>query len=54
MLPVFWLRFLDRSTQRRPNADAASGTYFLGWKSDQTLKPIEMVDYYNSQSQEID
>jgi SAM-dependent methyltransferase len=49
-LAVFYLRFLDRFTKRRPNADAASGTYFLGTKSQRTLAPREMVRYYEEQS----
>jgi SAM-dependent methyltransferase len=48
-LAVFYLRFLDRFTKRRPNADAASGTFFMGSKSKRTLAPIEMVHYYEEQ-----
>ena len=47
---VFYLRFLDRLTQRRPNADGACGTYFLGAKSQRTLAPREMVRYYEEQT----
>ena len=50
-LAVFYLRFLDRFTKFRPNADAASGTYFLGRKSQRTLKPREMVRYYEQQAE---
>jgi SAM-dependent methyltransferase len=50
--PLFWLRFLDARARRRPNADAASGTYFLGIKSDRILKPSDMVEYYESQLSE--
>jgi SAM-dependent methyltransferase len=49
-LAVFYLRFLDRFTKHRPNADAASGTYFLGSKSQRTLMPREMVRYYEEQT----
>jgi hypothetical protein len=49
-LAVFYLRFLDRFTKRRPNADVASGTYFLGTKSQRTLAPREMVRYYEDQT----
>jgi SAM-dependent methyltransferase len=49
-LAVFYLRFMDRFTQRRPNADAAAGTYFLGTKSQRTLAPREMVRYYEEQT----
>lgn len=48
-LPLFWLRFLDRVTKRRPNADAASGVYFYGKKSTKVLTPKEMVQYYEAQ-----
>lgn len=47
--PFFWLRLLDRMTQRQANADAASGTYFLGRKSDTALAPAEMIAYYRRQ-----
>jgi len=46
---VFYLRFLDRLARHRPNADGASGTYFLGAKSQRTLVPREMVRYYEEQ-----
>jgi len=49
-LPVFWLRFLDQLTKPRPNLDGASGTYFLGAKSERTLTPREMVHYYEEQA----
>ncbi len=50
-LAVFYLRFLDPFTKRRPNADAASGTYFMGAKSQRILAPREMVRYYDEQTQ---
>jgi hypothetical protein len=49
-LGVFYLRFLDRFTKHRPNNDPASGTYFLDSKSQRTLKPREMVRYYEEQA----
>jgi SAM-dependent methyltransferase len=49
-LPFFWLRFLDRLTKRRPNADAASGVYFFGIKSDRILTPKDMVAFYETQN----
>jgi SAM-dependent methyltransferase len=48
-LPFFWLRFLGPRSKRRFNADAASGTYFFGRKSDEVLSPKDMVSYYESQ-----
>ena len=49
-LPFFWLRFLDGVTRRRPGVDGASGTFFLGVKSDRTLAAREMVQYYEGQA----
>jgi len=48
-LPLFWLRLLDSLTKTRPNADAASGVYFFGIKSQRTLTPKEMIQYYEGQ-----
>jgi SAM-dependent methyltransferase len=48
-LPFFWLHCLDRITQRKPNTDAASGTYFFGIKSNESLNCKDMVAYYESQ-----
>jgi SAM-dependent methyltransferase len=45
----FWLRWLEPMMRRRPNADGASGTYFLGRKTGATLSPKEMVAYYDRQ-----
>ena len=49
-IPVFWLRFLDVVTRRRSGIDGASGTFFLGVKSDRTLSAREMVRYYEAQA----
>lgn len=49
ILPFFWLRFLDRFTRRRPNADGASGVYFYGIKSGSIVSPKDMVAYYETQ-----
>jgi SAM-dependent methyltransferase len=48
-LPFFLLRFLDRFARRRNNADAASGVYFMGRRSDVTLRPADMLAYYERQ-----
>ena len=45
----FPLRFLDRLGPRRNRADGASGVYFFGRRSDETLKPADMVGYYARQ-----
>jgi hypothetical protein len=48
-LPFFWLRFLDRFSNGRSKADAASGLFFLGRRSNQSLSPSAMPQYYDSQ-----
>lgn len=47
-LPFFWLRFFDRLAKPRAGADAASGVYFLGRKSTETLGPKDIVSYYDT------
>ncbi|MGU3392453.1 class I SAM-dependent methyltransferase [Sphingomonas sp. M1A8_2b] len=46
--PFFWLRMLDRFVQHAPARDAASGVYFLGRRSDTTLRPADMPEYYRA------
>lgn len=46
-VPFFWLRYADRLARPRQNADAASGTYFLGRRSERALSPRDMVSYYD-------
>ena len=46
-LLFFWLRFLDGHS--RNEQDAASGVYFFGTKSVQTLKPTDMIAFYEQQ-----
>jgi SAM-dependent methyltransferase len=48
--PFFWVRLLDRFTNRRPALDAASGVYFLGRKSQYELRPSDMPAYYEAQT----
>ena len=43
-----WLRFLDGNS--RNHQDAASGVYFFGTKSVQTLKPTDMIAFYEQQA----
>ena len=53
-MPFIWLRLLERFARPRPNADAASGHYFLGQRADtQTLRETDMVAYYESQSEPV-
>ena len=48
--PFFWLRYLDRYTQSRPNADAASGIYFFGARSAQSIPTKSMITFYEKQA----
>lgn len=49
-LLFFWTRFLDRAGRRRPNADAASGVYFLGRKATAPIRPKDMIAFYEQQA----
>jgi SAM-dependent methyltransferase len=42
----FWLRLLERRAKRGPALDSASGIFFLGSKSDNSLKANELPAYY--------
>ncbi len=44
--PFFWLRFLERRASRGGALDAAGGVYFLGTRSDRTLRANELPAYY--------
>lgn len=48
-LPFFWIRFLDRFARGRAIADAASGFFFLGRRSDLVIDPHSMTKYYDRQ-----
>lgn len=48
-LPFFWIRYLDTFSRGRAAADAASGFFFLGRRSERALDPHAMPDYYNRQ-----
>jgi SAM-dependent methyltransferase len=48
-LPFFWIRFLDAFASGRAVADAASGFFFLGRKSDEVMDPHAMPKYYDRQ-----
>jgi SAM-dependent methyltransferase len=45
-LPFFWLRFLGNNARSQAVADAASGVYFLGRKSERELSPCDIVKYH--------
>ena len=49
VLPFFWIRYLDAFGRGRAAADAASGFFFLGRRSEQAMDPHAMPDYYNRQ-----
>lgn len=40
--PFFWLRFIDRLSNRQHASDAASGVFFLGRRAETALKPGDM------------
>jgi ubiquinone/menaquinone biosynthesis C-methylase UbiE len=44
--PFFWLRVLDKYAKIGPSIDAASAVFFLGTKSDRSLRANEMPGYY--------
>jgi SAM-dependent methyltransferase/uncharacterized protein YbaR (Trm112 family) len=48
--PFFLLRYVDRFTQKRQNADAACGVFFFGTKSLSTINPKDMLKYYDNQT----
>lgn len=45
-LPFGWLRLVDRFAKPGPKADAASGVYFFGRRSERTLSAKDMPRYY--------
>jgi SAM-dependent methyltransferase len=42
----FWLSSLDRFLDRRHSLDAASSVFFLGRKTEGSISPAEIVEYY--------
>ena len=44
-----WLRFLDRFCKGRQSADAAAGVFFYGKKSESSIKPADMIKFYQAQ-----
>jgi SAM-dependent methyltransferase len=45
---LFWLRYLPGKSQR--NEDGASGVYFYGKKVSTTIRPHDMVAFYNNRT----
>lgn len=43
---LFWLRYLDGAIEPRFAVDAASAVYFLGRRSEASLRPTEIIDHY--------
>jgi SAM-dependent methyltransferase len=46
---VFWLRYFDLLTKKRPNADAACGVFFFGRKRDDEISAKSMITFYEQQ-----
>ena len=44
--PFFWLRFIDRLSNRQHSSDAASGVYFLGRRAETALRPSDMPSQF--------
>jgi SAM-dependent methyltransferase len=49
-LAFFWLRFFDRWAPGRGAADAASGVFFYGRRSEGVLTPKEAIAFYQQQT----
>jgi SAM-dependent methyltransferase len=47
-LPFAWMRFVDRFARPGPKADAASGVYFFGRRSERSLSAKDMPRYYEA------
>ncbi|MDX2307960.1 MAG: class I SAM-dependent methyltransferase [Hyphomicrobium sp.] len=46
-LPFFWLRFADKWAGGHFAGDGANGVYFIGRRAERTLRPRQMISYYN-------
>jgi SAM-dependent methyltransferase len=47
-LPFVWVRLVDRFARHGPKADAASGVYFFGRRSERSLSAKDMPRYYET------
>jgi SAM-dependent methyltransferase len=45
-LAFFWLSLLDRILDPRHSLDGASSIFFLGRKTERSISPAEIIDYY--------
>jgi SAM-dependent methyltransferase len=45
-LLFFWLSSLDRFLDRRHSLDGASSVFFLGRKTERSISPADIIDYY--------
>ncbi|MCB1520833.1 MAG: class I SAM-dependent methyltransferase [Hyphomicrobiaceae bacterium] len=52
-MPFFWLRYLDRFADPRYASDAANGVYFIGRRSEWSLRPRQMLAYYTGPQSEL-
>jgi SAM-dependent methyltransferase len=50
-MACFWLRYFDKLSLGRQGADAASGVYFYGRKSEHPITPNDIVKFYEAQGQ---
>lgn len=50
ILPLFWLRYLDRLGSRMGNLTSAGGVFFYGSRLNAPIHQSEMLDFYKSQS----
>jgi SAM-dependent methyltransferase len=46
-LPFFWLRYADQLLDNGMSADAASGVFFLGRRSDTSISPRDILGFYD-------
>jgi len=51
-MPFFWLRYLDRLADPRFASDGANGVYFIGRRSERSLRPRQMLAYYPGPAKE--
>ena len=45
-MAFFWLRHLDRLIDEKYRADAATGVFFLGTKSEAAMTPRDLIAYF--------
>ena len=53
LLGFFWLSWLDRVLDPRHTIDGASSVFFLGRRSDDSITPTDIIEYYQGGMSEI-